>query len=37
MGYQDAIAGRDEFELVERGGDIDLVSMLLGGVVSLRG
>lgn len=36
MGYQDALAGRGEFDL-DDGGDIDLVSMLLGSVVSLRG
>ena len=37
MGYQDALAGRDEFDLAREGGDIDLVSMLLGSVLSLRG
>lgn len=36
MGYQDALRGRDEFG-VARGGDIDLVSLLLGSVLSLRG
>jgi hypothetical protein len=37
MGYRDALSGRDEFELVDAGGDVDLVSMLLGSVISLRG
>jgi hypothetical protein len=36
MGYQDALAGRDEFDLDE-GGDIDLVSLLLGSVLDFRG
>ena len=35
LGYRDALAGRDDFDLA-RGGDIDLVSMLLGSVLSLR-
>jgi hypothetical protein len=37
MGFQDALAGRDEFDLADTGGDIDLVSLLLGSVLSLRG
>ena len=37
MGYQDALSGRDEYDLVDAGGDIDLVSMLLGTALSLRG
>jgi hypothetical protein len=36
MGYQDALRGRDEFDLAD-GGDVDLVSLLLGNVLSLRG
>jgi len=36
MGYRDALRGRDEFGL-SRGGDVDLVSLLLGSVLSLRG
>jgi len=37
MGYTDALGGRDEFELADSGGDIDLVSLLLGSVLDLRG
>ncbi len=36
MGFQDALAGRDEFDLSDSGGDIDLVSLLLGSALSLR-
>jgi hypothetical protein len=36
MGYEDALRGRDEFDLAD-GGDVDLVSLLLGNVLSLRG
>jgi hypothetical protein len=36
MGYQDALRGRDEFDLAD-GGDVDLVSLLLGNALSLRG
>jgi hypothetical protein len=37
LGYDDALRGRDEFALGRRGGDIDLVSLLLGNALSLRG
>jgi hypothetical protein len=38
MGYEDALRGRDEFDLAgSGGGDVDLVSLLLGSVLSLRG
>ena len=37
IGYQDALRGRDEFDLAQDGGDIDLVSLLLGNALSLRG
>ncbi len=37
MGYTDALGGRDEFDLADSGGDIDLVSLLLGSVLDLRG
>ncbi|HEX6125555.1 MAG TPA: hypothetical protein VFZ23_09320 [Pyrinomonadaceae bacterium] len=37
MGYQDALAGRDEFDLADRGGDVDLVSLILGSVLDFRG
>ena len=37
LGYQDALAGRDDLDLGGLGGDIDLVSMLLGSVLSFRG
>jgi hypothetical protein len=37
IGYQDALRGRDEFDLAHDGGDIDLVSLLLGNALSLRG
>jgi hypothetical protein len=36
LGYQDALSGRDQVDVAERG-DIDLVSLLLGSVLSLRG
>jgi hypothetical protein len=36
MGYDDALRGRDEFDLAD-GGDVDLVSLLLSNVMSLRG
>ena len=36
MGYEDALGGRDEFDLAD-GGDVDLVSLLLSNVMSLRG
>ena len=36
MGYDDALRGRDQFDLAD-GGDVDLVSLLLGNVLSLRG
>lgn len=36
MGYEDALRGRDDFDLAD-GGDVDLVSLLLGNVLSLRG
>jgi hypothetical protein len=36
IGYRDALAGRDDFDLYEGGGDIDLVSMLVGSTLSLR-
>lgn len=36
MGYDDALRGRDEYALAD-GGDVDLVSLLLGNVASLRG
>jgi len=36
MGYRDALRGRDEFGIARRG-DVDLVSLLLGSVLSLRG
>jgi hypothetical protein len=36
LGYEDALRGRDEFDLAQ-GGDIDLVSLLLGNALSLRG
>lgn len=36
MGYQDALRGRDEFDIAD-GGDVDLVSLLMGSVLSLRG
>ncbi|MEO6334591.1 MAG: hypothetical protein ABIO91_06360 [Pyrinomonadaceae bacterium] len=38
MGYDDALGGRDEFDLAGGGGGgVDLVSLLLGNVLSLRG
>ena len=37
MGYRDALAGRDEFELADTGGGVDLVSLLLGSVLDFRG
>ncbi|MEO8573749.1 MAG: hypothetical protein ABI481_07250 [Pyrinomonadaceae bacterium] len=36
MGYDDALRGRDEFDLAD-GGEVDLVSLLLSNVMSLRG
>jgi hypothetical protein len=36
LGYRDAPAGRDDFDLYDGGGDIDLVSMLIGSALSLR-
>lgn len=36
MGYRDALAGRGDYAL-EESGDIDLVSMLIGSTLSLRG
>ncbi|HUR97339.1 MAG TPA: hypothetical protein VMZ26_04645 [Pyrinomonadaceae bacterium] len=36
MGYDDALQGRDDFDLAG-GVDVDLVSLLLGNVLSLRG
>jgi hypothetical protein len=36
LGYEDALRGNDEFDLAQ-GGDIDLVSLLLGSALSLRG
>jgi hypothetical protein len=36
MGYRDALAGRDDFDLYDGGGDVDLVSMLIGSALSLR-
>ncbi len=36
MGYNDALRQRDEFDLAD-GGEVDLVSLLLGSVLSLRG
>ncbi len=36
MGYNDALRQRDEFDLAG-GGEVDLVSLLLGSVLSLRG
>jgi hypothetical protein len=35
MGYADGLRGQDEF-YVARGGDVDLVSLLIGSTVSLR-
>jgi hypothetical protein len=35
-GYEDALSGRDEYALAD-GGDVDLVSLLIGNVLSLRG
>ena len=37
MGYHDALRGRDEFDLADAGGDVDLVSLLLGSVLDFRG
>ncbi len=36
MGYEDALSGRDDFDLAG-GGEVDLVSLLLGNVLSFRG
>jgi hypothetical protein len=36
MGYADGLRGRDQYDLVD-GGDVDLVSVLVGSALSLRG